>query len=606
MDPEELQSSEENERARAERAYQEYVNGMRSFRSSSGMTDEIPYMLAAPTPPAASEQPPVSTQPAPQTASEVVRSLEIPQVPRRPQPAPQAPAGPQAATGAPVPAGVVNLGPQPVEQAPAAPAQGVGIIPPETFANPALPTSMQELDLARELALRQGVYTGIPTRARTVRTETTAGPVSPETAQALEASDLNRRAALKFRAAQQAEGLGQQGGIFEQADVESQLEAQRQQQAAEDQARTMRWQTERADNINQQVLSGRIDPNRVLGDSFSGGRIAAALGLFISGLAQGEQGANSFLQIINQTIDRDIAAQMANMDNLRAGAQNQQNLVGMYRTVFGDETAAREAARATMLQSVAQKLQAQQARMAQAGQQPALMLALAELDAAQASAAAAAQQAQSSTVRTVTQTQSSGGVRNGRDLAAARVLTNIAQAREQAGARAVAGVREGMETVGQLQQRANPPADPELVIRYGDKRTANLGAEQAIRRIRNIIARNREDVPGAGMIDRLRPNFLQSFDGRLMVSELGNLKALYLKGTTGAVANQMEQENAENLTRGVTEEDLFDRINRMEQLVMEQRRVQDASFPPEVVRTFQARMGPPPPQPLPVQGRQQR
>lgn len=567
------------------------------------MTDEIPYMLAAPTPPAAPEQPPVSTQPVPQTASEVVRSLEVPQVPRRPQPAPQAPAGPQAATGAPVPTGVVNLGPQPVEQAPAAPEQGVGIIPPETFANPLLPQAERDFQYAEQELLRRGVYTGVPTR--TVRTVTTPGAVDPETARSLAMSDLDRRAALKFRAAQQAEGLGQQGGIFEQADVESQLEAQRQQQAAEDQARTMRWQTERADNINQQVLSGRIDPNRVLGDSFSGGRIAAALGLFISGLAQGEQGANSFLQIINQTIDRDIAAQMANMDNLRAGAQNQQNLVGMYRTVFGDETAAREAARATMLQSVAQKLQAQQARMAQAGQQPALMLALAELDAAQASAAAAAQQAQDTTVRTMT--QRTGGVVGGRNIPAARAFTQLGQAREQAGARGVEGVREGIETVGQLQQRAAPPsADNSLVVQYGSKLAANINAEQAYQRIRAIVSRSRGDIPGLGFVDRLRPGFLQSEEGRLLQAEVGNMTAEYLHATTGAVSTALEREAAQNLIQGLTEGDFLDRLDRMGQNIEAHRRTLDASYPPEVVQTFQARMGPPRPQPLPVQGRQQR
>lgn len=601
MDPDELQSSEENERARADRAYQEYVNGMRGFRSGLGMADEIPYMLAAPG------QVPASTMPVPQTASEVVRSIDVPQVPRRPQPAPQAPAGPQAATGAPVPTGVVNLGPQPVEQAPAAPEQGVGIIPPEVAQNITTPFVLQQLQGAAEAIDRPAVYTGIPTRVRSVRTVTTPGEVSAETLQALGASDEAYRAALRARSEATARGLGQQGEIFEQADLQSQLEAQRQQQAAEDQARTMQWQTERADNINQQVLSGRIDPNRVLGDSFSGGRIAAALGLFISGLAQGEQGANSFLQIINQTIDRDIAAQMANMDNLRAGAQNQQNLVGMYRTVFGDETAAREAARATMLQSVAQKLQAQQARMAQAGQQPALMLALAELDRAKASAAAAAQQAQDTNVRTITQTQSSGGMRGGSNLREAEARRKLAETAGQFGANERTGIRELYKTAGELRQQAAPPsADNSLVVQYGSKLAANINAEQAYQRIRAIVSRSRGDIPGLGFVDRLRPGFLQSEEGRLLQAEVGNMTAEYLHATTGAVSTALEREAAQNLIQGLTEGDFLDRLDRMGQNIEAHRRALDASYPPEVVQTFQARMGPPRPQPLPAQGRQQR
>ena len=625
MDPEaeELQSSEENERAR--RAREIAQAGLTAYRQGMSMPDEVPYMLAAPQAPAEPVEiftndvwPPVASpaqQQVPSTPSEIVRGMDIPRVqPRRAAPA--APAGPQAATGAPVPAGVVNLGPQPVGQAPAAPEQGVGIIPPEAAQNPFMPVVVRQIAGAEEELNQPTVYTGIPTRVRSVQTLTTPGAVSPETLQALTASDLDRRAALKFRAAQQAEGLGQQGGVFEQADVASQLEAQRQQQAAEDQARTMQWQTERADNINQQVLSGRIDPNRVLGDSFSGGRIAAALGLFISGLAQGEQGANSFLQIINQTIDRDIAAQMANMDNLRAGAQNQQNLVGMYRTVFGDETAAREAARATMLQSVAQKLQAQQARMAQAGQQPALMLALAELDAAQASAAAAAQQAQSSTVRTTTQTQSSGGTR-GPNLREVEARRKLAETAGQLGANERTGIRETYETVGQLQQRASAEMSPAVradVVEYGTRRAALNSSRARLAKIENLVSTTTSRLPwsvlgapGTGPIGETGPAFTE--EGRNLNALLNDAVSEYLLARTGKAQTALEVANARNLIIGRVSQDLPGRIASMAEELSRTRDDLDSTYGPEVVSLYQrnvASLPPPPPQPLPVQGRQQR
>jgi hypothetical protein len=492
---------------------------------------------------------------------------------------------------------MVNLGPGGAQQAPPPEQQGVVGIPPEAYVNPLAGFAGQQFADVAAIADQPTVYTGVPTRTRSVQTLNTPGPVSAEAAGALSASDEAYKAALRANSEARARGLGEQGEIFEGADLQSQLEAQRQQRAAEDQAREMRWQTQRADNINQQVLGGQIDPNRVLGESFSGGRIAAALGLFIAGLAQGQEGANAFLQNINQVIDRDIAAQMANLDNMRAGAQNQQNLVGMYRTVFGDETAAREAARATMLQSIAQKLQAQQARMGQAGQGPALQLALAELERAKNAATVAAQQAQGATVSTRTQDIRTGGS-VGPDYRRAELKLKLGERANAAGAANQRGVQQAAETVGQLQQRANPQVDNSLVVQYGNKLAANINAEQAYRRISEIVSRSRGDIPGLGVADRLRPGFLQSEEGRRLLAEIGNMTAEHLHATTGAVSTALEREAAQNLIQGLTEGDFLDRFNRMGRNIAAHRQTLDASYPPEVVRTFAARMGPPLPQPI--------
>lgn len=622
MDPEELQSSEENERAR--RAREIAQAGLTAYRQGISMPDEVPYMLAAPQAPAEPVEvftndvwPPVAPsaqQQVPSTPSEPVGTMSQRQDPMTPSqdvigPAP----APTRATavGAPVPSGMVNLGPVGAQQAPAPEQQGVGVLPPEMYVNPNAGAANQLLGESYDALRERAVYTGIPTRTRSVQTFNTPGPVSAEASGALTASDEAYKAALRARAEANARGFGQQGEIFEGADLQSQLEAQRQQQAAEDQAREMRWQTQRADNINRQVLGGQIDPNRVLGDSFSGGRIAAALGLFVAGLAQGQEGANAFLQNINQVIDRDIAAQLANLDNMRAGAQNQQNLVGMYRTVFGDETAAREAARATMLQSVAQKLQAQQARMGQAGQGPALQLALAELERAKAAATVAAQQAQGATVSTRTRDIRTGGTVGGPNYRLSTALRQLGTDVNAAGVANQRGVQQAAETAGQLQQRASAsrmtPATSNRVVDYGTRRGALNQSLRRLERINELVTQTTSGLPwsvlgapGTGPIGTTGPAFTS--EGRELNSLLNDVVADYLLAKTGKVAAAWEVANARNLNIGQVSQDLPNRLGAMAQRLEQTRRDLDATYGPEVTSAYEQNVNAlPPPLPEPIQ-----
>lgn len=342
----------------------------------------------------------------------------------------------------PVGAGPVRIGPVNIRGS---------VAPPQPPADPGAAAAMRQYSLADQELSRRGVYTGPPTRTERVITQ--QGPVDPETRAAMSQADLDARAALKNQAVNTSDNLQQQGSTFDTAEQQSQQEAARVNQAAEAQAQAMQMQTQRADAINQQVLTGKVDPNRILGDSLSSGRFAAAIGMMIAGMAQGQQGADAFLNTINQTIDRDIAAQEANMANTRAAAQGQQNLVSQYRSVFNDENAAREAARATMLQSISQKLQAQQARLGATGQFPNLQLALAQLDAQSSAASAAAQQAAGRT--TVTQNERSGGMVGGPNLRVAAARTGLGTAIGTEGDRVVDNNREGM--AAQATATANNP-----------------------------------------------------------------------------------------------------------------------------------------------------
>lgn len=74
----------------------------------------------------------------------------------------------------------------------------------------------------------------------------------------------------------------------------------------------------RADNLFQATLNNKIDPNRVWSSAGVGQKMAAGIGIILSGIGQGLAGGpNMALQVIDRTIDRDIDAQKNNLENQR-------------------------------------------------------------------------------------------------------------------------------------------------------------------------------------------------------------------------------------------------------------------------------------------------
>ena len=80
--------------------------------------------------------------------------------------------------------------------------------------------------------------------------------------------------------------------------------------------------TQQGDQLRQDIMSSKIDPNKYWDESGAGpigSRIIAGLGILFSGYGQGRAGAgglnigNSALQVIQQGIDRSIDAQKANL-----------------------------------------------------------------------------------------------------------------------------------------------------------------------------------------------------------------------------------------------------------------------------------------------------
>lgn len=62
--------------------------------------------------------------------------------------------------------------------------------------------------------------------------------------------------------------------------------------------------------LTQKVMSGQLDPNRVWKNTSTGGKIAAGIGMLLSGIGSGLTGQrNMAMDVINNTIDKDIEAQ---------------------------------------------------------------------------------------------------------------------------------------------------------------------------------------------------------------------------------------------------------------------------------------------------------
>lgn len=105
--------------------------------------------------------------------------------------------------------------------------------------------------------------------------------------------------------------------------------------------------------------SMKVNPNRYWEEKSTGSKIAAAIGLFFSGLGGNGEAA---LQTIDRAIQRDIQAQQANINSKRQGltaqAQGQLNLMNMFREKGQDEYNQIKLSTAAAYDGVERKLEA--------------------------------------------------------------------------------------------------------------------------------------------------------------------------------------------------------------------------------------------------------
>lgn len=115
-------------------------------------------------------------------------------------------------------------------------------------------------------------------------------------------------------------------------------------------AERMAMVQKRADDLFQATLNAKIDPNRVWSSAGVGNRIAAGIGILLSGIGQGLAGGpNMALAVIDKTIDRDIEAQRDNLER-------QKGLLSYYLQQGRDMQSAHELAKADLKDMLAAQL----------------------------------------------------------------------------------------------------------------------------------------------------------------------------------------------------------------------------------------------------------
>lgn len=100
-------------------------------------------------------------------------------------------------------------------------------------------------------------------------------------------------------------------------------------------------------------ISATVDPGRFWASRTTGGKIAGIIGLALGALGAGPDGVNRAAMMLNQAIDRDLDAQKAEhtirLQKGKASVDAAHTAYGLERQRFGDDMAASNAAKASLL-----------------------------------------------------------------------------------------------------------------------------------------------------------------------------------------------------------------------------------------------------------------
>jgi|SRR5882724_852008 len=109
--------------------------------------------------------------------------------------------------------------------------------------------------------------------------------------------------------------------------------------------------------LQDEAANQKEDPGRWWGSKNAGEKVLGVIGIILGGLSQGQGHGNPALDLMNKSVDNDIAAQKANIVQKGKKSEVAYNIYAQKIKQFGDESAADLAARAQMLEQF--KLQAQ-------------------------------------------------------------------------------------------------------------------------------------------------------------------------------------------------------------------------------------------------------
>lgn len=110
--------------------------------------------------------------------------------------------------------------------------------------------------------------------------------------------------------------------------------------------------------IGKKIEAAGIDPNRSWAKASTWNKVSIALGMFLGGMSAvfSKTGRNPAMEIFNRMIEQDLAAQKANLANLREAHSSRVTELGLIRQETGDRLAQENLFRANKLEQIQLKL----------------------------------------------------------------------------------------------------------------------------------------------------------------------------------------------------------------------------------------------------------
>lgn len=478
-----------------------------------------------------------------------------------------------------------NMGPMPAER-PKAPAQPSaqpqeGMVP--LFSTDAPQRAPQGPSAQAPMVHQQARRGGYTPSAQTITTE--AGPeYRPEDAELRGmANDGVVRAQMAQYDAQAAQAEHQAQSLRTQIPVLMKQEMDAQRELRE---REQRYKEERAraQVYVEAAESRKIDPERFYKEKSTAGNISLVIGQMLGAFGAAlSQSPNVAFQILQSSLDRDMAAQEEEIKSGRVSANNM--LARISEDMGGDVEQAKATLRMSQLASVDAQIKEQAAWGQSAEVQRAADLWLAQNQQARVAEEqkfmALSQGKTTTTAALKYQPGQSGGSR---------------QMSPEEEAKYWKAKAEGKKYRDQYEGNSLDEADAKAVERYARRRE---GPENMIGQISDIASlaggkivngkvQLGDDVPGVGPIASRLPDLLLSNKGRHIRQSIGNMAADVIKDKSGAAVTDSERALLMKIVEGgtKTEAELRNGLQIIHNYANRKQRNIDAAFPGAVRGTY--------------------
>jgi hypothetical protein len=316
-----------------------------------------------------------------------------------------------------------------------------------------------------------------------------------------------------------------------------------------------------------------VDPGRFWATRTTGQKIAGIVGLALGALGAGNDGVNRAAGMLQQAIDRDLEAQKAEhtmrLQKGKEAVDTASSLYAMNRQMTQDEialNAANNASAWAIIENQFKKAEATaQGPIAQAN--------------AKAGAAMARQKAAEWDDGAKNRALEIGIKQGELGVQQYRAKTDRMKLEQD---RAAAAASAGVPAVDEKDVQ-------KLAKEIGDD-PATIGA--GIKRLRSMIA-GKDDIPGIGKFDSVRPDLFQSDEGIKIRDQAQDLADVLLRMQSGAGVSDKERANAYRKygINGADERAFINGMERLEADLKAKLEAKKAGFTPETVRVYESRGG---------------